>query len=686
MENVFQDFGVYKKAVAVLQEDMLQLENFCEELGLDATKEGVRAVRERTAEDSFKVAVVGEFKRGKSTLINALLGKEILPADPLPCSATLNRITYDVKPHALISFKDGTNTEVPVEELRNYVTKLTEESAQTAETIKEATVFYPLNYCKNNVDIIDTPGLNDDENMTQVTLSVIPQVDISIMAIMALSPFGQYEKDFLENKLMASDVGKVVFVVTRIDLVDEEDRERIVSHVREEITKHILVKAKKLYGEDSEEYQEYVRKIGDVKIIGISPRNALRGKLRDDKELYEESNYPEFEKELERMLLEERGAIQLREQLSKVLAAVTEIAQNGELQKNAMQMDSGEFEEKYRVAKEQFAEIREKREAEKTKIRLAGQNLSLGINGMTDEYWKELLGEIYAAIDQFPMSEDDVKKENMENTQSRLWAEIQTVSRNSMQIFNERVQNAITDAVGRETERLESFEADFFQSMAGVAQEFTPDQEDDKVNGMFSAVGALVSVLAAGNVIGGTAGSIYEGYKRAGLKGALVGGGASLGGIFATNLLVNSILVASGVSLGVLALPLYAAMGIVGAFTGKFALNKFLGGGSQKQIDNLRQAFKDQINNAILEQKREGTLKEEYRKQIEEIFRKISDKVDQETESIMSDMEHTLENLQKQKLESQVIDETGKNRLNEILSKTTEISKRAVELRQQLMK
>lgn len=685
MDSVFQNFGVYKKAVAILQEDMMQLENYCEELGLDATKESVRLVRERTAEDSFKVAVVGEFKRGKSTLINGLLGKEILPADPLPCSATLNRITYDVKPHAMISFKNGEKLEIPVEELRSYVTKLTEESAQTAETIAEATVFYPLNYCKNNVDIIDTPGLNDDENMTNVTLSVIPQVDISIMAIMALSPFGQYEKDFLENKLMASDVGKVIFVVTRIDLVDPEDRERIVDHIRQEITKHILVKAKKLYGEDSDEYKDYARKLGDVKVIGISPRNALRGKVRDDQALYEDSNYPEFEKELEKMLLEERGAIQLREQLGKVLGAATEIAQNGELQKNAMQMDAYEFEKKYVAAKGQFAEIRNKREEEAEKIKLAGRELSIQINCMIDEYWSGLPNELNAAIDGYILTEDDVKADNLENTQRKMIDHIQNVSRNSMQLFNEKVQNAIAEAVGKETVRLESFEADFFQSMAGVTKEFSPEQVDDKVNNMFSAVGVLVSVLAAGNVIGGAAGGVYEGYKKAGLKGALIGGGASLGGIFATNLLVNSILVASGVTLGILALPLYAAMGIVGAFTGKYALNKFLPGGSQKQIDNLRQAFKDQVGNSILEQKREGKLKEEYRKQTEEIFNRISEKVEQETENIMTDMERTLENLQRQKLESQFVDESGRNRLNDILVKTTEISERAVKLREQLM-
>ena len=72
-------------------------------------------------------------------------------------------------------------------------------------------------------------------------------------------------------------------------------------------------------------------------------------------------------------------------------------------------------------------------------------------------------------------------------------------------------------------------------------------------------------------------------------------------------------------------------------------------------------------------------------KQTEEIFSRISDKVEQETENIMTDMERTLENLQRQKLESQYVDESGRNRLNDILVKTTEISERAVKLREQLM-
>ncbi len=288
MNTEFQGYQGFQETQSMLQADLVNLENCCQELDLEDTRKSIVDLRTKMAKDSFNIAVIGEFKRGKSTLINGLLGERVLPADPLPCTATLNRIKYDVPPRALIKPKDGEEKEVSVEELEGYVTKF----GDAHENIREAVVYYPLAYCKNRVDIIDTPGLNDDETMTDVTLSVIPKADLSIFVIMALSPFSQYEKDFLENKLMTSDIGKIVFAVTKMDLVDEEDRDRVLQYVREEIKEHILVKAEKVYGKDSEEYQNYVQKLGDIKVIGISPKLALKGKEKGNEEALQESNYP----------------------------------------------------------------------------------------------------------------------------------------------------------------------------------------------------------------------------------------------------------------------------------------------------------------------------------------------------------------------------------------------------------
>jgi ribosome biogenesis GTPase A len=98
------------------------------------------------------VAIVGEFKfkRGKSTFINALLGEKILPADVMPCSATLNRIKYGQTPAVTLLFKDHRQQAIPIQELTQYVTKLTEDAEVMAASIQEAVVYYPSAYCKNN--------------------------------------------------------------------------------------------------------------------------------------------------------------------------------------------------------------------------------------------------------------------------------------------------------------------------------------------------------------------------------------------------------------------------------------------------------------------------------------------------------------------------------------------------------
>ena len=80
----------------------------------------------------YVVAVAGEFKRGKSTMLNALLGAKILPAKCTPTTATVNRITYGAEPALRICYRDGTEELCGIQELSRYVTKTTEEQEKMA--------------------------------------------------------------------------------------------------------------------------------------------------------------------------------------------------------------------------------------------------------------------------------------------------------------------------------------------------------------------------------------------------------------------------------------------------------------------------------------------------------------------------------------------------------------------------
>lgn len=86
----------------------------------------------------FRVAVVGEINQGKTSFVNVLLGREILPADSMPATAAINRITYGDAPKAYLSMKDGSCQPVEIAQLADYVTKYTSASTENAARISEA--------------------------------------------------------------------------------------------------------------------------------------------------------------------------------------------------------------------------------------------------------------------------------------------------------------------------------------------------------------------------------------------------------------------------------------------------------------------------------------------------------------------------------------------------------------------
>src|SRR5699024_2347029 len=146
---------------------LVQMQKIALEMNLEETAKQLENSRKKLEARKFAVGILGEFKRGKSTVINSLLEKEIMPADILPTSATMNRVTYDMQPHVKLKMRDGSVMEIGIDGLPNYVTRLDEEKEAQAAKVEEAVVYYPCKFCQNGVDIVDILGLNDDERMSR---------------------------------------------------------------------------------------------------------------------------------------------------------------------------------------------------------------------------------------------------------------------------------------------------------------------------------------------------------------------------------------------------------------------------------------------------------------------------------------------------------------------------------------
>lgn len=248
----------------------------------------------------LKVAIIGEFRRGKSSLINALLGMPVLPVDIEPTTAAINRVTYGIKPKAIVHFKDGSSVEIPIQELSGYVTKLTPSSAQLAATIREAEILYPTELCSNHIDIIDTPGLNDTESMTSVTESLINDIHVAIVAIKATMPYSETECRWVTRLLALPKLTHIVFVLTCMDLVNKADVQKVLEYTRQRIREKTMECVHSKYRDDPELILKAERLFDEEKFViyPVSAALALEAFDNGDYELLEQSNIPVLKKEL----------------------------------------------------------------------------------------------------------------------------------------------------------------------------------------------------------------------------------------------------------------------------------------------------------------------------------------------------------------------------------------------------
>lgn len=669
-------FVDYRRTVHIIAEDLQDLAEIADELRLAKTGELVNEVLERVRENSFSVAVVGEFKRGKSTFINALLGKDILPSDILPCSATLNRVTYGIKPSVTVRFKDGKEEIVEIGKLAEYVTKLTEESEERAATVREAIVTYPIPYCQNNVEIIDTPGLNDEANMTEVTLSVLPQVDAAILVIMAQSPFSEYEREFLEEKLLTSDLGRVIFVVTAIDRLNRpEDADRLVADIKRRINKFVMKRAAGQYGENSPEYEVYMRKIGTPRVFGLSAYKALEAKTKGDAALMSASRFGEFERALEEFLSKERGAIFLQVPLNRLQAATGDVIAALTIRENALEMQQAQFEEAFQKSVQEIEALRVRKTEELKQIDVAAERVELQVIPMLEQMDETLKAEAARAIDAAEIEHHDLSsKESTERTCKRIGEQVARALQSVGQKNAEKIQTLIEKAIAEEAERWKDFSESLSTMMKGIETRFTGASGENESSGGAKAVETGLGAVA---VLTGF-GAMYSGYKVAGWKGIATGGAAMIATNIGTMIAVGLVSSFAAAFAGPILI-----IGIISSYFAGGWLTKVIFG--DEKIKRFRENFKkttlEQIDRHLTEQ---GT-REQVLQQIKETFLNLKEKAHQEIESTLSDTQETLYATRAKRERDETLSETEKARLAELREKVQEIRERAGELNKLLV-
>jgi GTPase Era involved in 16S rRNA processing len=217
--------GIRRQTVAVLDELIARADEF----ELADPSPALGGYREKLRENAYKVLVVGEAKRGKSTFVNALIGRDVLPTDVDVATSQVFNVRPSEREAYRLRFEDGSEREIPPEDLPLYGSRVTAEAGivPTADkVIRWIEVEMPIRFLPEGVSILDTPGLGAlYAGHAQITHRFVPEADAVIFVLESGQPVVDDDLKFIEQILTVTR--NILFIQTKIDQYAKEDWQNI---------------------------------------------------------------------------------------------------------------------------------------------------------------------------------------------------------------------------------------------------------------------------------------------------------------------------------------------------------------------------------------------------------------------------------------------------------------------------
>ncbi|MEM9681567.1 MAG: dynamin family protein, partial [Bacteroidota bacterium] len=300
--------------------------------------------------------------QGKSTLINALLGCEILPTRVFPATDIFIELKWGESPRAVLhpASSEDHSIQIRIEEIEKYIYSNGPDKFKVNNNpYTRLEIFWPLIFCQNGVEFIEAPGLNYTEARDDLVLNYLSNTNAIVLVSSCTQQFTMSDVSFLKQILEAS-LREVIIVLNKLDQLRQEEvkevKEYVFSRVRDFGMKH-----------DTE------------RIFFMSSKQALRGRVENDEKLIAESGIIQVEKELKNLILN-RNRISMSQFALRIVDMIRELCHDLRLEIHASDEEMGKrfesakrsvmlqepvihgLEFDLRAAKESFQEIRRKSE------------------------------------------------------------------------------------------------------------------------------------------------------------------------------------------------------------------------------------------------------------------------------------------------------------------------------------
>lgn len=398
----FQDYSWFREKKSALVGLIRESSGIINNISLTQYAEGLCQLGQKVDSDTFKIQIVGTFKNGKSTFINALLGEDILPTKAVPCTAVINEIKYGEK-KAILNFRnplpktllsdipDATRAhmkahgmtnvppmEIDYDKISDYVTIPVNgdpDEISLKSPYLSVELFYPSALLKEGVEIIDSPGLNENAERTAVTLEYLDKADAIIFLLDATKACAKDEMDTIEDILVPKGFDDMFFVVNRFDLISTRDQEDIKRFVENKV-------------------KEYTTN----EIFYLSALNALEGKVDCDQvEKLRDSGFLPFEAKLSEFLTKDKGRIKLAKPAKelKSILATEALFKAIPSQRTQLSTDLQTLKERYESVKPKLLEYESKKKS-------LGEGLKLKVEHKEGKIASAIKSQFHVIADMVP--------------------------------------------------------------------------------------------------------------------------------------------------------------------------------------------------------------------------------------------------------------------------------------------
>ena len=229
LEKAGNDVALLKKLEAIISEQ-----------GLVEFRSTVSMILDRLADNSFEIAVFGRVSSGKSSLLNAVLGTDVLPVGVTPITAVPTRIVYGEIPALHVWFANRPPDQFDTSRLPEFVTE--QGNPGNEKHVTRVVLHMSSPRLRDGVTFVDTPGLGSLATRGAAeTLAYLPRCDLGVVLMDAGSALTGNDLNTVQTLYEAGIPANIL--VSKADLLSAEDRGRVIEYVRSHLRSELNLEA-----------------------------------------------------------------------------------------------------------------------------------------------------------------------------------------------------------------------------------------------------------------------------------------------------------------------------------------------------------------------------------------------------------------------------------------------------------